>query len=660
MRLGAVAVFIAIGILSGCGDSTGPGRANVQVTVLSQSGPDIAQPTPSEISITCSVGLNAINTGGPPATWADSWMLFFAGPNRSVPVDTFKISAATMEQAWGAATIEGGHNQYSGWTLTANVPFAVTFVFRYRSGLGLPREVRTSFQCGPDVPSGGAPPSFKSVGIQPATGEIQSGDSVLVTYTAESTVGLWETIVVMSGACDAASSFPEQFTTTVTRTVKLFVPAGCTLGRPLDIAVQAFDIALRGVQTGTSLTYVDRTPPTVGAWFGIGGSPTLAGFFFTGDTLVGAVGAADNNQLSAAFWEVWPVGKRDSVHRAEQSLAEPFTIPIPDTWVGKIQMRFYSRDAAGLVSDTILSPPDSLRIYPTVGRLVRYTQPILDIYALAPDMRRHKAWVLKPQRVYGVSLASMALTDTIAVRGGWDLDLTPGGDSLIVGSSYGLDVIDLRASPHTVTHVTLTSVDSTRGQYPQLIRVAANGKVFVITLGQTVNDNVLVEVDLKAGTDRVRTDAGNGGVVNGVGLEPSLDRSLLFLKSSLGIQKYVSATDAFSAPVPVSLPGGGVAVDATGSRVTIGWDLYDGALQFLRHLDTPAQYPTMAAALSPDGTTYYHATWPWGILSGNAQTGQLIDRQRTPQSLYMKMAPDGSKIIFVDAQFGRVGVIDLQ
>ena len=665
MRLGAVPILLAVGILGGCSDSTGPGPTRVDFTILSQSGPDVVQPTPSEITLTCSVLLKAINHGNGPATWLESWLLLYAGPNRSVPIDTVKIPAATMEQAWGA-TLEPGDSAIAGWEFTANVPFAATFVFRYRPPIGLPKASRPSFTCGPDVPPGSVPPTFKTLSVDPSTGEIQSGDSMRVTYTAESSVGLWQTSVLLSGACEAGQNFPELFALTVTRTVNVFVPSGCTLGQPLEVTVGATDIALRGVGVRFSLTYVDRTPPTVGAWFGYGLSNTLQGFFFAGDTLTGSVGAADNNRLAGAFWEVWPAGKRDSIRLAEQSLAQSFAIPIPDSWVGKIQMRMYSRDAAGLVSDTIVSPPDSLRIYPTVARPVRYTQPILDIRAVVPDLRRNKAWVLMQEhnvavhRVYGISLTSMALVDTIAVHGGWDLDLTAGGDSLIATAGYGLDVIDLRASRPTVSHRSLTSVDSARRQYAQNVRVAENGKVFVILVGQTLNDNKLVEVDLAAGTDHVRTDAGNGGVIDGVWFEPSLDRSVLFLKGSQGIQKYASATGAFTAPQPLNSPsGGGVAVDATGSRVTVGWDLYDGAMRFLRRLDTPSPYSSMPALLSPDGSTYYHAFWPHGILSGNTQTGNLIDRQRTPQSLYMKMAADGSKIVFVDAQFGRVGVMEL-
>jgi hypothetical protein len=667
MRLAAVSVFSAVGILSGCADSTGLGPAKVEVTIMSQNGPDVVQPSPSEITVTCSVGLNAMNEGGVPATWLDSWVLVFAGPDRSRAVDTLQIDAATMEQAWGSRTVEPANRAISGWTFTASVPFAITFVFRYRGRTDFAKESRPSFHCGPEVPLGTLPPTFTALSAEPSAGEIQSGDSVRVTYTAESTVGLWETSVRFSGACELAQTFPEVFALTVTRSLKLFVPSGCTPGQMLEITVEATDVALRGIGMRLSLPYVDRTPPTVGGLINYGLSNRLQPFVFAGDTLTGGVGAADNNRLAGAFWEVWPAGKRDSVKMAEQSLSQPFAIPIPDTWIGKIQMRLYSRDAAGLVSDTLVSPPESIRVYPTVTRPLRYTLPILDIRAVAPDLRRNRAWVLMQEhnvpvhRLFGVSLTSMALVDTIAVHGGWDLDLTPGGDSLIATAGYGLDVIDLTTVPPTVSHLTLASVDSSRGQYAQNVRVAANGKVFVILVGQTLNDNQLVEVDLAAGTDHVRTDAGNGGLIGGVWLEPSLDRSVLFLKGSEGIQKYVSATDAFSAPQALhSQSVGGLAVDATGAHVSVGWDFYDGAMQFLRLLDTPSPYPSIPMLLSPDGSTYYHALWPHGILSGDTQTGYLIDRQRTPQSLYMKMASDGSKIIFVDAQFGRLGVMDLQ
>lgn len=669
MRLGAVPVLVAIGILCGCGDATAPAASTrVGIAVMSVSGPEIFQPSPSETRIQCTATLHAAATGSGSATWVDGQVFFFAGPNRSDAIDTLPLNTSDLEQAWGAAEIRAGENLYTAWQFQANVPFGVTFRFRYRSR-GLPESVDASFNCGPDVPAGSSPPALKQAVLHPSSGEIESGDTLTVTYTATSQVGLWETAVVVGGACETEVHFTEAFAPSVTRTVKLAVPTGCRLNAALDVDVQAFDIALRGVgaRVSSGLTFVDRTPPEVGVWFGHNVVPDLGGFFFAGDTLRGRVGAADNNQLSGAFWEVWPAGWRDSLRLSEQSLAADFVIPIPDAWVGRIQMRFYSRDAAGLTSDTLYRPPDSLRIYPTVVRPMRFTPPILDIRAVTLDMRRNKAWVLMQEhnvfvyRVYGVDLGTMEMTDTIPVtKHGWDLDMTPSGDSLIVLSGYGFAVIDLRTSPRTETLFRLGSVDSTIGQYPQAVRVAANGKIFVILVGQTVQANKLLEVDLSAGTDRVRTDAGAGGVIGGVGLEHSLDRSVLFLNGSQGIQRYVSATDAFSAPRPHSSAGGGLAVDATGSRVTIGWDLYDGALQFQRRMDTPSPYASIPAALSPDGKTFYHAVWPQGILSSTADDGRLVDRQRTPQTFYLKMFRDGTKLVFADAQFGRLGVMDLR
>lgn len=552
VRLGAVSILLAVVILSGCGDATGPDTTTVAVEILSVSGPDISQSGPSETNISCGVAFSAHATGAGSATWVDALVLVFAGPDRSTAVDTIQIAAPDLQAAWGAADIEAGQDQTSAWTLTANVPFGLKFIFRYRNQVRAVRTTSASFTCGPDIPPGSAPPTLKNVSVQPGSGEVESGDTLLVSYTAESAVGLWETQVVVSGACDAQFSFPERFATSATRTVPIYVPAGCQLGSLIAVKVRAMDIGLRSVEAALNpgLTFVDRTPPEVGVWFGNGGSPELDNFYFAGDTILASIGAGDNNAMSAAFWQASPAGWRDSIRSSEQSLAYQTIIPIRDDWVGPFQLKVYARDAAGLFSDTLVKSPKGGRIYPTVLRPTRFTPPIIYIHAMALDARRNKAWVLVQDpnpsvpRVYGVDLRTMAMTDTIRLTsGGWDLDMTAGGDSLIVLESYGFAVIDL--GTRTETRFPIRSVDSTIGQYPQAVRVAGNGKIFVVAAGQTAQANTLIEIDLPAGTDHVRTEAGANGVVDGVWIEPSLDRSVLFVKGYQRIQQYVSATDAF-------------------------------------------------------------------------------------------------------------------
>src|ERR1700752_456540 len=293
MRLGAVALLMAVAILSGCGDATGPGTAKVEVAVLSVSGPDISQPSPSETTISCGVTFSAHATGSGSATWEEALGLVFAGPDRSTAVDTIHIAAANVQAARGATEIAGGQDQASAWALTSTIPFGLRFIFRYRNQARAVRTTNASFTCGPDVPPGSAPPTLKNLSIQPGSGEVESGDTLLVSYTAESPVGLWETRVIVSGACEAEVNFSERFATSATRTVPIHVPGGCRLGSPIAVNVRAFDIALRGVEAALypSLTFVDRTRPEVGVWFGVGGSTELDNFYFTGDTILASIGA---------------------------------------------------------------------------------------------------------------------------------------------------------------------------------------------------------------------------------------------------------------------------------------------------------------------------------------------------------------------------------
>ncbi len=663
----AFATALAFGA---CGDSTGPATDDVTVTVSLDKvdGPVVYERLPGEFVIECHVDLSATATG--PATWLDATLLFYVGPNRGAPVDSVQIAAADIQGAWGAPGIASGQTQHVRWSASASIPFGASIVHRYKTSHGTVRSAEVRFTCGPDLPPVVVPPAISNLTTQPASGEIEPGDTLTIQYSAASDMGLWTTRVTLAGACTEEREVAEHFAHTVTRTVVIPIPRTCTLGAPLSVTVFATDAAVQRTTAHApqALTVVDRTPPQVWGqnW------PVAGSYYFAGDTLQPQVGAFDNHSVQAVIWEVQPGGVRDSVLGPGGWF---ISIPVRPEWAGrKIQIRLFARDASGLVSDTLNAPVDSLLIYPSVTRPITSTSLAgQDAEDLVIDQPRSALYLMQQQnraRVSVFSLVTRQITETIALpTGASDLDLTVSGDSLVLALPYsrGLGIIDLRQSSRTVTLVPLTSVDSTIGQAPYQVRVAANGKAYVGLAGPSAAANRLLEVDLGTGTERLLTNAGHNGLTGGAGFDRSFDRTVLVLSQRFEnlLQRYDVASDAFG-PIQTRVNvGGPLRIDRTGARVSVGLDIYDGDLAFQRRVAAP--YPGLyvpGAALSPDGEYLYQAIALGGIARTRTSDGVLLDRSPTPFSAtgYLRMSPDGTMLVIMDSFNGtlKIATMDLR
>jgi hypothetical protein len=276
------------------------------------------------------------------------------------------------------------------------------------------------------------------------------------------------------------------------------------------------------------------------------------------------------------------------------------------------------------------------------------------VYAVAPY----------PQpMILGVSLQTMAVSDTIPLpTGAFDIDVTPGGDSLVITLPTGVGVIDLTASPRTVVVMPLSSLGS--GHVPQWVRTLANGHAFVtVGLGDAASQTLL-DLNLQTGADRVRTDAGANGVVGPAALERSYDHRVVALdvrnNLTAGLQRYDVGTDGFGSIVTHAAwfqP----AVDGTGAHIAVGTTVYDAALNVQRVCESPAiGQGLFPVALSFDGTALYHAMSPFGLLRDSVVNGQVVERTRLPFTPYLFLASSDSKMVIAfDKQHSRIAVIDL-
>lgn len=658
---GVACIVLAFAVA--CHDSTGPAPGSdvrVSVALTKLTGPSfVTGPAPDDLpAMACDAELQAANTGRDTATWRDATFFLYAGKDRSAPVDSAVFPAADVQKVWGSPGIGGGQTQQSAWRVTVTIPWATTMAYHYASSSGgAVKTASVSFACGPIPPATAPPPTITNLTVQaPAVG-LQPGDTLAVTYAATGQAGLWATTIRLSGPCDVQRSVAETLQVSVTNTVRVPLPTSCRVGMPIGVTLEARDAALqRATRTlATQLSITDQTPPRL-IW---AGTPHLGGDYFVGDTIYAQVFAWDDYALEALTWEVWPAGFRDSLRTTAASMTPWIGIPVQPTWSGPIRLRVYARDAAGLTSDTLSSAPDSIRVLPTIQRPVITTTLPAQLLDMQIDAKRGVLYIVPAwgANLFAVSTTSLAITAIPLAYHPSGIDLSPGGDSLILTlpEARSLAILDLRQPSFSPVLVPVTQLDSTVNQRPDQVAVAANGKAFLPLGGSAASAYTLREVDLTTGAQRIRTDAGNMGSVGGARLARSFDHSTLVMNGSY-FQRYDAATDAFG-PALTPPYAWGPTVDGTGQHTVLALDLYDAGLQFVRRIRSPMGAGVPTLALSPDGAYLYEGL-RW-IVRARVSDGMVQDRSPAPfVPDLIRVSPDGTLLAMLDRNSGRVAVMN--
>jgi hypothetical protein len=654
-RAAAVVAVTFAGALFGCRDGTGPDSGvTVTVTASEATPPVVSVGADSQPIIECTVDLVATATGAGTARWLDATLKIYLGRDRRSPVDSAVFAAADVQNAWGSAGIDSGETQVTGLAVRAGIPFAITMEFRYRSGAGRVRTAPVSHTCGDSVPPNATPPAILTVSVTNAPDSIEPGDTLGIQYTVTSPMALWQTRVEVSGPCQLQQTILEYPQHSVSDTAFLPLPATCALGVPMTVTVRALDAALQ--QSSRSLVapvLVDVTPPQLGALYlpPTGGSfiDVAGGDYFGGDSIDVLLYGTDNHFLQTAIWEIAPTGARDSFVVNATDFSRQVRIPVPSGFTGPIELRLYAHDAVGLTSDTVRTPPDSLRVYPTVARPTASALIDGEIRDLAIDLPRGVIYLLQTNqgRIAVLDIATLTLTRTLTLPAPLAFDLSPGGDSLVVVlvQPLALGIIDLRQPILTATVVPIP-IDTTLGQYPTGLRIAANGKAFISFVGSTAAANTLLEVDLTTGTQTFRADAGDGGLVGAGAFGASYDRSVLVANGGpMMFRRYSAATDVFG-PAGSAIPYGVTPVlDSTGQTVAVGLDIYDADLVFLRQVRSRALSNGVPTALSPDGAYLYHTLFK-DVVRSRVSDGAIVDRSVNPiLSTLVRMSADGALLV---------------
>lgn len=673
----AVAVLAFAG--TACGDGTGPGPSiYVTVSVVRTTPPLLGETEDGVATIACDVYFRAVATGDGSATWLDAKVHWYTGTDRSTPIDSITLGAADVGSAWDAAAIGAGQTKNSRWTFTGGAPFSAVVEYRYKPANSDVQSAPAEFTCGSTVAAGTPEPVITELALQSIPDRPEPLDTLTITYTATSAATLWQTAVLLSGPCEAQRVFSEKLQPTVTRSVSVVIPSECELGVPLKVAVAAVDA---GLQVGSRLlpadiSLVDETPPSIGALFlspdGLQATD-LSGIFFGGDSIQVNFFAMDNHQLRALRWEVLPTGTGidGSLGVSSQGASPTVYVHLKPESSGPIQLRLYARDAVGLVSNTITTSAGATVVYPSV-ELPTDSAPVEGpTWDAIPDTRRGLVYLLQQaqRRILVLSLTSMSVTGTIPLSSMPNgFDITAGGDSLIVAlpDERALGVVDLRESAWHSALVPVTALDPVEDQRPSDVLALSNGKVFIAATNPLGYSNVLIEADFATGVQRVRTDAGVNGNINGNVMGRSLDHSVVVLNCGPDFfQRYDVATDHFgerksaSSYVPPVL-------DATGTRVAVGLDVYDGSLQFLRRISSPLPQSgaVISTVLSAEGDVLYQLFARPGVVRSRVSDGAILDRVSNGIRVdQIRVSDDGTMLVTFprfDGLTGGVSTIELR
>lgn len=670
-RVGSCAlVFLAGAIVVSCREVTAPPDQNARFTVAVTEvvGPSFSSDSSGRQLIACDLTLQANNAASQRAAWLDATFGFYLPGDSTTPFSVDTLPAAAIAASWGADSIGPGAAQVAYWHLSATVPFALRIRFSYQLAHGATGTTEVATSCEPTtVP--GPPPVITTLTYQPDT--LEPGDTLHLSYAATSSVELWESVIRISGPCDTTLLIPEQLRLAVAHEIALVMPPGCALGVPLAVTASAFDARLQGTSRALTLpALVDHRAPALTVLirtpYNDWASPdSIAAYLFTGDAIALSLKATDNHSLHAISWAVQPAGYRDSTLVIGTSAFMGQGIPAQAGWVGPIQLQLYATDAAGNVSDTAVSAPGGIQVYPTVGPAPTPMSIPGDITDVAFDTKRGVIYLLltNPDQIAVLSSASASILRTIPLPAyAPAFDLAPSGDSMVIAlmNLQAIGVVDLTQATPSLGTVPLAGMDSTYRLVD--MRVAASGQALIAAQHQVLGgESRLYTYALANGTLQMRLDAPALGFGNTAMIERSTDGSVVVVNSPYGaFVRYDAATDAFEAAYPPQMVETRPSVDATAAHVAVSGDLYDASLQYLRTVRV-AKNGEGPGAISPDGQTHYMAVNPtfmqWGIVRSRVADGSIVDHIAVPMLIStLRIAPDGSTLLAI----GRVnGVTEI-
>lgn len=638
-----------------CRDTGGP-NSSVALDVVRTGGPLVSQLAEGP-DVRCQLRVEATLAGERGVRWVDAMFRWHLGTDTTAAFDSSYIPTVELQGLWGE-TLDRNAADVALWEVWAGNPFTLELEFRYTVS-GRQGSAVAFIDCGTAALDDAPPPNVTISNLQlPAVLEPGRAVSFDVDITAPG--GLWETIVVMSGGCDLVYRLPAQLETTRHHDLSILLPATCQLGQHASIGVAAVDAGLRStsVPVGVVGPITDQTAPQIGAIMfpsPAGGGPatsTLAGQFYTGDSLHVVVVASDNHSMRWLAWDVMPVGIHDSMALLGHDASATIRIPVTAAWVGADQqLRLRARDVSGQASNTLQSQ-GAITVAMTEERpmVCRTISGFLRDVVFDVGRGRMYAVLGNVNQVAVLNSGTLNESKRVRLHGlPTDADITPSGDTLIVMLFRpGLDVIDLATLPDTAERIAVpidTTAAFTEGVH---VRALTNGRWYSTFSGDTQTVNTLLETDPATWTHRRRPEPGNGTHI-GLALGRSGDASVLVMGGGSVFQRFDAGTDAFG-PVRSAATGAfRPRVDHDGTVISISADLYGPNLDFLRRLEGTwgGGYTN---DVSPDGL-YHYRLEGWAVLKARVSDGEV--ETRTPLNTLwdwdvLRVSPDGQMLVVGD------------
>lgn len=364
VRIAAWGTLTLAGTLA-CSEPTAPAPDPFEVAVrVVTLDPAQTFVFPDGPVLACGVDFGAVATGDGIARWEGATFYWYAGTDRSAPIDSVRVSGSTVRASFSRDSISSAQEEIAGWNFSGRAPFELESRFRFLvKGESALRSASVRFTCGPGLPPGGATAPVLTVDAISADGDVEVGDTISVTFTATSAFGLWVAGAEILQNFPYHLGFAEGLNPTATHTVEIEVPWHATIGAPIDLQLYATDGILQRtlVDVGQGIRVVDVTPPV------IAGTGPIASSLAIGQQFHIRVDGVDNSQLTWLVYEfAGSLVLRDSVAAPSQGPLTTWNIPlvVQPGWVGSATLHIYLRDVAGLVSGTVELPAGGLTFVP--------------------------------------------------------------------------------------------------------------------------------------------------------------------------------------------------------------------------------------------------------------------------------------------------------
>ncbi|NUO65741.1 MAG: hypothetical protein HOQ26_04090 [Gemmatimonadaceae bacterium] len=661
----ALATCATLLAVAACGDNgTSPlPLPHVELSVSSVSPPSLTTDAYGNPAIMCNVAFHVVSNGTDGARWSRAVLRWYIGKDRSAPVDSSMLSGDDLQAFFSAGDLPTGSTADGAFVISAGIPFGGVLDVAYMGTRdSKERHAVAPFTCGPESTPAATPPTVTATIVTPETAILEPGDTIVLRLTAASNVGLWRTLVGISGPCEAHQIVNDALAPSVVHDVKLVLPASCSLNAPITVTGAALDaLAIEtDVSVPTTRFIVDRTPPTIRAAHDLPGNfggagtaefPAAGAEYFAGQSVRLHYTIADNHALRALVWEIQPFGARDSVLFSDDTmLARVVDIPIRPEW-GSFQMRLFVRDASGNVSPVLESAPGAFVVRPS-ATLTTTTVTLPDqgpADRLIYDDRSDRLFVLQSDQsrilVYSGSTLALLRKIQFGFTPG-DFDITDGGDTVLVspaGYSGELTLVDI--SGDTPRQESIPLGLATAAQMGA-VRLLANGHILVMASQfGVVPPWQLLEVDIA--THAVRNRSIDGASVLG---PRSADRSVAYLSGTdvYGAscnRRFDAATDSFSACVSTTASGA-MSTSANGDLVLVDRSLYDRSFGLRRNMAFPNAAWSWRGSplLSPDGQTVFRG-YDAGIVRSGTSDGAVVDLIPLPYAAQQLAASaDGSTL----------------